>query len=182
MASPSFPRTLVLTASLILMAAACGAREAGPATSSPPTARPTGASSAIQFSHCMRSHGIFDFPDPGSNGALPKVTLQGLGVSSSRLQAAQTACQDLLPAGADDMFPPGEVQQLLPGMLSFSRCMRSHGVPDWPDPTVDSTGRPLFRLSAAGISRQQAHSPQIERTEARCQGLLPAALGGVPVG
>ena len=40
---------------------------------------------------------------------------------------AQRAYKDLLPAGNNDMFLRGEVQQLLIGMLRFSQCMRSTG-------------------------------------------------------
>ena len=130
----------------------------------------------------MRAHGVPKFPDPASSGVIPKVSLPELGVSGSQFQAAQKACQDLLPAGSDDQFPPGEVQQLLISMLRFSQCMRSHGVPAWPDPTTDAEGRPIFPLAAAGISRHQARSPQVTRAGSDCQRLLPAALPGIPIG
>jgi hypothetical protein len=38
------------------------------------------------------------------------------------------------------------VQQAVNAGREFARCMRSHGVPNWPDPTVDSEGRPLFNI------------------------------------
>jgi hypothetical protein len=131
----------------------------------------------------MRSHGVPNFPDPqaGANNA-KSPSAQQLGVSSSQLQAAEGACQHLLPAGVDDQFPPGEVQLLLPGMRKFSQCMRSHGVANWPDPTVDSAGRPVFLLSAHGFTRHQSRSPRITHTMAECQHLLPSALGGIPTG
>jgi hypothetical protein len=121
---------LVLSA---LGVAACGSRAAPP-----PVGRETGSSTApssptaLAFSRCMRGHGVPSFPDPASGGVVPKVSLQQLGVNGSEFQAAQRSCQDLLPAGTDDMFPPGEVQQLLIAMLRFSQCMRSHGVPARP--------------------------------------------------
>ena len=121
-------------------------------------------------------------PTPPAAERSPRSASQQLGVSSSQFQAAERACQRLLPAGTDDQFPPGEVQQLLIGMLRFSQCMRSHGVPNWPDPTTDSEGRPIFPLPAAGISRQQARSPRVTHAGDECQHLLPAALGGIPVG
>jgi hypothetical protein len=131
----------------------------------------------------MRSRGVPDFPDPqpgASNAKFPSA--QQLGVSSSVYQAADDACQHLLPAGIDDQFPPAEVQQLLIGMRQFSQCMRSHGVPNWPDPSVDSEGRPVFDLSDHGFSRAEAHSPQLGAKEAECQNLMPSALGGLPEG
>jgi hypothetical protein len=130
----------------------------------------------------MRSHGVSRFPDPSSSGAIPKVSLQQLEVSSSQFQAAEKACQGLLPPGTDDQFPAGEVQQLLLGMLRFGQCMRSHGVPNWPDPTTDSEGRPIFPLPAAGISRQEARSPRVTDAAGKCQHLLPPALPNIPIG
>jgi hypothetical protein len=58
--------------------------------------------------------------------------------------------------------------------------MRSHGVPNWPDPSTDSEGRPVFDLSDHGFSRAQAHSSQLGAKEDECQQLLPSALGGIP--
>jgi hypothetical protein len=142
--------------------------------------RSTNAQKALAYSRCMRSHGVPSFPDPSSSGALPKVSQQQL--DDPQFQAAQRACQDLLPAGTNDQFPPGEVQQLLVGMVRFSKCMRSHGLPNWPDPATDAQGRPYFPLSAAGFSRQQARSSLVTRAGNACRHLLPAALGGIPVG
>ena len=98
---------------------------------------------------------------------------QQLGVSSSHYQAAENACQDVLAAGIDDQFPPAEVPLLLRGMLYFSQCMRSHGVPNWPDPITNPEGRPVFQLRAHGFSLQQAHSPLITHAADECQHLLP---------
>jgi hypothetical protein len=131
----------------------------------------------------MRSHGVPDFPDPqpgATNAKYPGA--QQLGVSGPLYQAADNACQHLLPAGVDDQFPAAEVQQLLIGMRQFSQCMRSHGVPNWPDPSVDAEGRPVFDLSDHGFSRSEAHSAQLGAKEAECQNLLPGALGGLPEG
>ena len=67
---------------------------------------------------------------------------------------------------------------LLIGMLKFSQCMRSHGVPNWPDPTTDSEGRP-FSSSRAGIPRRRRRRRVTHAGE--CQHLLPPALR-VPIG
>jgi hypothetical protein len=155
----------------------------GVSSNARPTAqsRQTNVQKALAYSRCMRSHGVPNFPDPNSSGEIPKVSQQEL--SSPRFQAAEKACQNLLPAGTDDMFPPGEVQQLLIGMLRFSHCMRSDGVPNWPDPRTDSEGRPEFPLSSVpGTTRSYWHQPRITHTIAECQYLLPHALGGTPIG
>jgi hypothetical protein len=130
----------------------------------------------------MRSHGVPDFPDPQPSGDAKFPGAQQLGVSSSVFLPAENACQQLLPVGANDQFPPAEVQQLLIGMRQFSQCVRSHGEPNWPDPIVDSEGRPVFNLGAHGITRSDYHSRQLQTKLAECQHLLPSALGGTPVG
>lgn len=165
----------VVIAALALSAAACGG------SSRPSTAR--GQGTLLAFSRCLRAHGVPSFPDPQAGEVHAKVpSAQALGVADSVLGSAAGACRHLLPPGADDVFPASEARLLLIGMRSFSRCMRSHGVPRWPDPVVDAQGRPLFRLSAEGFTRRQAHAPQITHTIAECQRLLPTALGGVPLG
>jgi len=52
--------------------------------------------------------------------------------------------------------------------------MRSHGVPGWPDPSLDAEGRPVFNLVPAGITHSQTHSPPISDKLAECQRLDPA--------
>jgi hypothetical protein len=139
-------------------------------------------SQLLAFSGCMRSNGVPSFPDPLPGQVTVKFpSAQDLGVSTSVYQTAQNACQHLLPDGGS---APGqaEVQQELSGMRSFSQCMRSHGVPSWPDPTVDSQGRPVFDLGRAGISQSQARSSQLTAKMSDCGHLLPRSLPGIPIG
>ena len=175
-----------IVATMALLAAACGhpaSGGTGEASKRGTTDSSKRSPSALAFSRCMRSHGLRGFPDPVTSGVVPKVSVQELGVGASRFQAVLKDCQDLLPVGSDDIFPAGEVQELLPGMLRFSQCIRSHGVPDWPDPTRDQEGRPEFPLSSIpGTSRSYWHSVRMAGTMAGCQHLLPRALGGIPAG
>jgi hypothetical protein len=131
----------------------------------------------------MRTHGVPNFPDPGSDGGIPKGDAQQFGVSEPQFQAAQTACQPLLPAGgsldqqaeqciASDDCPPALVQQLLNVEREFAQCMRSHGWPHWPDPTIDSQGRPVFVISISGdLGGIDPHEPQISSIEDECNRL-----------
>ncbi len=180
--------TIIAAAALVLLAAACGGSPSS-AGSSPDASGSTDLASAVAYSHCMRSKGVPNYPDPGSGGALPKVSAQQLGTSNSQLQEARRACQHLLPATGGSLnasslrqceltgdCPQALVRQALNEGLSFARCMRSHGVPSWPDPTTDSEGRPYFDLSAHGFSRQQAHSPQIRAKVNECEHEMPSGL------
>ena len=174
---------VIAAASLVLPAAAFGG---SPPSSGPGGATTAGGSAASQllaFSRCMRAHGVPNFPDPqagATNAKFPDA--QQLGVSALRYQAGVNACLHLLPPGTGDRFPPAEARLVLIGMLNFSGCMRRHGVPNWPDPILDSQGRPVFDLGRAGISRSESRSPSLAAKFAACHHLLPPALPGIPVG
>lgn len=182
---------IIATAVLALLVAACSGSPSStspggtPHTGGSPNAGGSANSQLVAFAGCMRSRGVPNFPDPqpgASNTKFPSA--QQLGVSSSRIQAAVDACQHLLPPGTDDQFPPAEVALLLRGMLPFARCMRSHGVPDFPDPATDSQGQPYFPLSTHGISLNYSHSRQFTTNLNECQHLHPPPhqLGGIPFG
>jgi hypothetical protein len=67
------------------------------------------------------------------------------------------------PAGADAQF------------LAFSECMRSHGVPNFPDP---SSGGGIHITLAMGINPR---SPAFKAARAGCKRLLPGGgPGGAP--
>jgi len=169
---------LVVTAGLALLAAACN--------SGSPTTTGSGSTNRAQsahykvvaFSHCMRSHGVPKYPDPSSNQIDVKVGIdpafaRQYGVSASQLGAALHACQHLLPIGANDTFPAAMMPQILRDMRGFSRCMRSHGAPDWPDPTVNSQGQPGFNANPGSQDSAALN---------RCKQLEPPQLhGGVPL-
>ncbi len=172
---------------LALLTTACtgGGPSPARAVGSPSAATSTGSASAVAYSACMRSHGVPNFPDPDSvSGAVPKVDARQLGVGAPQLQAAQTACQPLYPENGGSIeaqteqcmstgnCPPALVQQVLSLERNFSVCMRSHGLPHWPDPTLDSQGRPVFIISISrDLGGVDPHEPQISSKENECAGL-----------
>jgi hypothetical protein len=178
---------IIAAANLALLAAACSSGSpSSTGSSDPPDAGGSAPPSAVAFASCMRSHGVPNFPDPSGSGALPKTSPQHLHVSSSRFQTAQRACRHLLPSTVNNsslqqcetagICSRAETQLMLNGGLRFAGCMRSHGVPKWPDPTADSQGRVAFAIS---VSRDgfDPHSPRIEAKVTDCGHLMPG--GGV---
>ena len=147
---------LVVTA---LLTAACGGSTPTGAGGSSSTGGSSLHQQELAVAQCMRSHGVPDFPDPAANGR-PHVSPNSLGVSSSVYQSALNACRHLAP-GATPPAAPG--QQMLSQLLQFARCMRSHGVPDFPDP--DSTG--------LSVPHSMTQSPQYQRAYQACNSLLP---------
>jgi hypothetical protein len=126
---PSFAGLAGLVA-IAVFVTACGAgRTAGGTTT-------THGNGAVAYSSCMRSRGVVSFPDPDSNGTIPKKSLQQLGVGPSAFETAQRACVHLLPGGGR---APDQAEQLAvrAKSLAFSKCVRAHGVPSFPDPASD---------------------------------------------
>jgi hypothetical protein len=157
-------------ASVALLAAACGGSPSSTSSGgSPNRGGPANSPIPLAYSQCMRSHGIAGFPDPDGNGQIPKQAIIQLGVSGPRLQAAQRACTKLWP-----YQPPSQAQQrqLLGDDLKFAQCMRAHGVPGFPDPTLASRG-PIFAISISNDGFNP-HSPQILAKAHGCQHVLPA--------
>jgi hypothetical protein len=171
---------IIAMAALALLVAACGgspsSKGSGGSTNSggSGTSRST-SSQAVAYAHCMRSHAVPNYPDPEPGrtlpDGLPKVGPRQLGVSSSRYQAALQACHRLLPTGGsfaqqatecmqNNDCPPALVQQILTADRTLARCMRTHGVPNFPDPTTDGgSGGPYFPISTAGISESASRTP-----------------------
>ena len=187
---PPIARTaaaIIATAALVLLAAACASGSPSSASSggSPNAGGSAGSPSAVAYSACMRSHGVPNYPDPNRGDQLAKTDAQRLGVSSSQYQTAQQACQDLLPTGgslqqqeyqcmSSSDCPPALVQQMMTGDLKLARCMRSHGVPNFPDPTNGGSSGPVFNITQAGISDAASHSSQFETKLTECGRLAGA--------
>ena len=110
-----------------------------------------------------------NFPDPDSSGQIPKETPQQLGVSDSVLQTARQACQNLWPY---QPLTQAQQRQQLTDDLKFAKCMRSHGLPRFPDPT-SSGGGVEFVISISGDGFDP-HSPQILAKARACEHVLPA--------
>lgn len=121
-----------------LVLVACGA-------SNKPSATSQGANGALVLARCMRSHGVPNFPDlPPGQGLKPDA---GAGVNprSPSFQGALQACKRYLPN-----FPaPGTMTaSQREKAVAFARCMRTHGQPDFPDPTAGAPPSGASRVLA----------------------------------
>jgi hypothetical protein len=77
-----------------------------------------------------------------------------------------------------DDCPHALVRQVLNQERRFAHCMRSRGVPNWPDPTVDSRGRPVFAVSISKDGFNPYAAPIWAKTN-KCSHLMPD-LPGAP--
>jgi hypothetical protein len=184
---------VIVTAVLVLLVAACGGGSISGGSGGSSSARGSSSfPSAVAYSACMRSHGVPNFPDPGSDGQVPKADAPQLGISTSQLQAAQQACQSVYPTNGGSNnggsrfgpfdaairrceesgdCPPALVQQAMTQLRTFAQCMRSHGLPKFPDPIRDSDGRPAIFIRP-WIVGFDPDSNQFANTEKGCQGVM----------
>jgi hypothetical protein len=152
---------LIILMSTAALATACGSNSSSPGSTA---GQQTKYQQMVDFSQCMRSHGVPNFPDPGSGGALA-IDGNTLHVSHSVMQAAQSACRHLLPNGGQPTA--AERQQAISQALRFAQCMRTHGVPSFPDPKMSGGG--IF-IGGRGIDPQ---SPQFQTAQKACEALMP---------
>jgi hypothetical protein len=168
---------------LALLAAACSSPSSTGSGGSPAAGRSAASPSPLAYSACMRSHGVPGYPDPDSSGQLPKTDAGLLGVSSTQYQAAHQACRHLLPAGGslqqqeaqcmqNSDCTQAQVQQMLVADRKLARCMRSHGVPNFPDPANGGSGGPFFPISSVGISEAASRTPQFAAALDECARLV----------
>ena len=130
---------------------------------------------AIRHADCMRSHGVADYPDPQpiSQGGRQRVRIDTPDLSSPQARAAAQACRNDRPSGAGANPTPDPQQQA--HLLAFARCMRIHGIQDFPDPA--STGG--FPLSIGRIARD---SPAFRSALSACLHIGHGAIGLGPNG
>ena len=131
-----------------------------------------------RYAACMRSNGVPGFPDPKSSGNGMSLTIgapQGITPDSPQFKAAEKSCQKLLPNGGN--ADPAMQAKAQAEMLKFSACMRSHGLPNFPDPTF-SGGR--IRMSVGkGLNPS---SPVFQAAQKACESLMPGPKGGAKAG
>ena len=146
-----------------LLVAACGGGGVRP----PAVAGSTAFQNALAYAQCMRSHGEPGFPDPDSKGNF--LNLGPVNIHSPQYLSASKACGHLLPSY---QVTPAQRQQELSRALKYSACMRSLGVPSFPDPVELANGNIELRLGAG-----HGNSPQQQAAAQACRKFLP---GGGP--
>ncbi|HEV7938467.1 MAG TPA: hypothetical protein VGP18_10650 [Solirubrobacteraceae bacterium] len=162
---------------------------ADPASSGSSSAEGESSASAQQkivaFSHCMRTHGVPEFPEPSEGHVLIRRSdhnghVTGVNPQSAQFQAASKACAKLSPKGGKPPSP-AEQAKLQEQALKFSQCMRTHGVPSFPDPQFSSSGvGGGIRIGGkqGGPSRIDLSSPQFQAAQKACQSIMPGPKGG----
>jgi hypothetical protein len=199
----SITLTLTVLASAALLVAGCGGSSSSPgvahlSSSTPTSSDPSGGGSSssseggppsqqqmVAFSQCMRAHGVPEFPEPVEGKLIVHSSdhnghVTGINPQSAQFQAAQKACAKLAPNGGK---PPSAAEQtkMQEKALQFSQCMRTHGVPSFPDPEFSHGGGGVgIRIGSGkgGPGRIDPNSPQFQTAQKACQSILPGPKGG----
>ncbi len=166
-----FIPTFAIAAAVAVLAAGCGGGSSSPGSAARSGVAATDpAAEVVAFASCMRSRGLSSYPDPAvsesGNHISIRISPGGLDPNSAAFKSASRACGHLLPGGGGrpSAVTPQEQQQ----DLAFAGCMRSHGVPSFPDPDHDG----VFTLPA-GIDQQ---APEFQRATKACANLEPSSL------
>ena len=173
-------RTLLLLAALAVFAAlvaGCGSPSAGTAdnavTGTTATGTSGGASTArdraVKFTECMRKNGVRDFPDPNASGEFPSF---GIDVAPAVWTSAVHACKALQPPGSlSAHLTPTQ----LSAAVKFARCVREHGVKDFPDPV---NGQPIIDTTHIPSANRPGGMTILNAATHVCGVLLRAAMEG----
>ena len=126
----------------------------------------------LAMAQCMRAHGVPNYPDPitgpggqgfsisSAVGNTSTVTVNGITLSGPEFEAAEKNCK--LFGGGSGPPPVSEAQKI--ALFHFAQCMRTHGVPSYPDPTFPAGGG-IGRPAIPGLSPD---APAVARAAAEC--------------
>jgi hypothetical protein len=189
---PASAVLVVLMASVTI--AACG----GSGSSGSSAASTTNA--GLKLAACVRAHGVPDFPDPGSSNAgnsgttgntgsgpkapPDKADVDGhvLAESSQVIGTAYTKCQKYEEALQGPRISTAQLVKFKAGALAYAKCVRAHGVPDFPDPTVQTGpgghGAGISPPFGSGASAGKHDTPALEAAIKTCSPLVNKVTPG----
>jgi len=171
---------LCLTGAGLLPAACGGTSSPGAGGSTSPQDSAAANGKALQFSQCMRAHGVPNFPDP-SGGKIDlqvqrtpdSTSVNGVQVSGPAFRSAMKSCQSYLPNGGHPTA--AQTAKAKSQALAMAKCMRTHGVPNFPDPQFQTgpNGGIGVKMGGAGIDPS---SPAFQKAQQDCGKIF----GGAP--
>jgi hypothetical protein len=117
----------------------------------------------VKYSDCIRSHGVSNFPDPFPSGGYP-ASISEINQQAPAVQSALVSCARLQPGA--NRTRQGLTAAQLKGMVLNARCIRRHGVPNFPDPT--STPSPSSSGDPFVPGDLNVRSPAVEQAAGAC--------------
>ena len=105
----------------------------------------------LEFTSCLRAHGVPNFPDPLAGGGFARSALDAVDQGSPQFKAALIACRALAIATGFE-HTPAEIEKHVEQLSAEDACIRKHGVPDMPDPNAQ--GSQSFPTGISPSTRQ----------------------------
>jgi hypothetical protein len=151
---------LAAAAAAAALLAGCGggsssSGSSGPSGSAGHATQAQSLQAVVNFADCMRSHGV-PFPDPTTSprGFKDALAPNSALAQSPTFQSTFKTCRHFLPNDGSPRQSAPHSQAQIAAFLAFTRCLRSHGFPSFPDPT--SSGDLTHEMVAsAGIDLHQ---------------------------
>jgi hypothetical protein len=162
-----------LALALALVLAACGGDDGGGASAADRESEARDA--ALKFAQCMREQGI-DMPDPTFEGGGTLQSTPDEDVPEAKLEEAEKACRKHLEGIEPPELSEEEQQEFKKAALAFARCMREHGIENYPDPTIGEGGR--VEQSFDKGSGIDPNDPDFKEAEEACQDTLQQGRSG----
>src|SRR5215469_10977155 len=156
---PRRPGVMAVVMAVGLLAAACGGG------GSAALAVTSAYQKALAYAQCMRTHGEPGYPDPTSNGGFI-INGQKDHLNGALMNSANKTCGHLLPKSVP--MTAAQQRQTTAQALKYVACMRTHGIPNMPDPQVNAQG---VRFSIGGPNGQgpKPNSPVLHNAMQACQ-------------
>ncbi|MGO9882147.1 MAG: hypothetical protein ACLPV4_03930 [Solirubrobacteraceae bacterium] len=128
-----------------------------------------------KYAACMRDRGVSGFPDPSTTETPNSFGIDGyhfdlpstMNTHSPAYESAAKDCEKLIGIGTSGGgLRAGVLAKARKAGLAHAVCMREHGVPNFPDPTITSNGQGITQSSGGpGINPR---SPAFQHAQKIC--------------
>jgi hypothetical protein len=146
--------------------AGCSASNGSAGATTTTSGRQAAAAVWRELVRCARANGMPNLPDPQIDSTGRASFPNGTPEPPASVRRACQSIYDRLPASAR-----GE-QADMQALLRFARCMREHGVADFPDPDAEGNFR-----APPGSSGPGPKTPSFQRALQACRQLDPYQKG-----
>jgi hypothetical protein len=151
------------TAPLLAVATGCGSGRQESETHAPNSAQSQAAdvtTGPIAFAHCMRRHGVHNFPEPEASGHIPQPSARVKSLPG--FARAQKACAKYAEETEPNEMTAAGRAEVTHAMQAFALCMRRHGV-NMSDPIIGANSMSVHL--PAGMS---PGDPAVKQAKKKC--------------
>jgi hypothetical protein len=161
--------SLGLLAIVGVLAAGCGGDDTAGGKSSAANGEREAREAALNYARCMREHGV-DMPDPTFDGGGIKQKVPKPKLPKPKLQEAERACSKYTEEVEPPTLSEEEEQEFRDAALANARCMREHGIENFPDPTFPGSGEAQIRAPEGAFD---PNDPDFKQAQEDCKDTLP---------